>query len=235
MNLLKGWLFPPCCYICHKALASDEGCCVECIQGITPVTQGCHLCGSALDKALRPGPCGQCLSSPPAHVETAHLFFYEGAVRDALLAWKIEHDDAALLWLLELATPKLRECFSAKDLLLPIPMPLARMRKSGQHHAADLCRMIASITGCAWDWRLLRRMGQQQRQSSLSGTARRKNMRKAFQVDRDYLATLHGHEMRIWVVDDIRTTGATLHHASRALRGLKKPVHAFSVARTPVK
>jgi len=43
--------------------------------------------------------------------------------------------------------PELRTLIGAHDLLLPIPMPLSRMREHGQHHAANLCRWIARETG----------------------------------------------------------------------------------------
>ncbi len=163
------------------------------------------------------------------------LFAYKGGVREALLRWKLGGDDAAIRWLLNVAENRLTELFKPEDLLLPVPMPLSRMRKSGQHHAADLCRMIAQVTGSTWDWRILRRRGVQVRQSALSGVARRKNLRKSFHVDGDYLESVglrKGMTGKLWVVDDIVTTGATLHHAAKALRPLKQPVYAFSLART---
>jgi len=115
-------------------------------------------------------------------------------------------------------------------MLLPVPMPLKRMRQAGQHHAADLCRHIARITGCRWEWRLLRRTGEQARQSSLRSSARRRNLRGAFTVDMDIWNGL-AVRGKIWVVDDIYTTGSTLRFASRALAGLQQPVSAFSLSR----
>jgi len=152
-----------------------------------------------------------------------------------MLRWKLGSDDAAVRWLIGVAENRLTELFKPEDMLLPVPMPLSRMRKSGQHHAADLCRMIAQVTGSTWDWRILRRRGQQARQSELSGVARRKNLRKSFYVDEDYLKLIRldkGITGKVWVVDDIVTTGTTLDYAAKALRPLKHPVHAFSLART---
>lgn len=186
-------------------------------------------------QSLAPGPCGRCLSTPPAQVNTVSLFAYKGGVREALLHWKLGSDDAAVRWLLSVADNRLTEIFKPEDLLLPVPMPLSRMRRSGQHHAADLCRMIAQLTGSTWDWRILRRRGTPVRQSALSGVARRKNLRKSFYVDEDYLESIRlktGVAGKVWIVDDIVTTGATLHHAAKALRPLKQPVYAFSLART---
>lgn len=236
VNQCRRKLFPPGCLFCHQPLQEESHCCQECLETIETLRPSyCCLCGMAMAESIAPGPCGKCLTTPPAQVKTVSLFAYRGGVQEALLRWKLGGDDAAICWLLTVAEKRLTELFKPEDLLLPVPMPLSRMRQSGQHHAADLCRMIARVTGSTWDWRVLRRKGVQQRQSALSGAARRKNLRKSFHVNRDYSESIglkKGVAGKLWVVDDIVTTGATLHHAAKALRPLKKPVYAFSLART---
>jgi len=229
-------LFPPGCFFCHVRL-DKPGCCATCLDGIRPCsTMVCQRCGVALPDDLAPGPCGRCLSSPPFQQQTVNLFDYQGAVRDAILSWKLDGDERAVHWLIETSAARLRDLIQPEDLLLPVPMPLSRMRKSGQHHAADLARMMAEVTGCAWDWQLLRRVGEQERQSALSGVARRKNLRKSFSLNSDHWDKYWKSNQlkgRIWVVDDILTTGATLNYASKALHPLKQPIYALSLARTP--
>jgi len=236
VNQCRRKLFPPSCVFCHQPLQELTHCCRDCFDKIVTLSPlQCRVCGIPLAESLAPGPCGKCLASPPAQVNTVSLFAYKDGVREALLRWKLGSDDAAVHWLLSVAENKLKDVFQPEDLLLPVPMPLTRMRKSGQHHAADLCRVIAEVTGSTWDWRILRRKGEQERQSALSGVARRKNLRKSFHVDRDYLESIRLNESmtgRVWIVDDIVTTGATLHYAARALKPLKQPVYAFSLART---
>lgn len=188
----------------------------------------CLRCGRSLAEDLAPGPCGRCLKRPPPQLETRALYAYAGPVREALLAWKLTGMDAGLIWLLDAAAPRIRQLFGRADLLLPVPMPLPRMRKKGQHHAADLARRLAAISNAQWDWRLLKRVGEQPRQSSLSGHARRQNLRHAFALDR---ARIPPACQRVWIIDDIATTGSTLYHAARAAKGLGKPVLAFTLAR----
>jgi len=239
VNRLSGLLFPPVCLFCHKPMPDDAGCCAACLADIAiwPHTI-CSRCGSELPAAMAPGPCGRCLNKPPAQAQTHSLYAYHGSVRDAILDWKLQGHDAAVRWLVRQAMPGLRVQLGPHDLLLPVPMPLSRMRTSGQHHAANLCRWIACGAGCAWDWRLLRRIGEQPRQSALSGQARRKNLRKAFALADDYRPRWQSLAEQIdvvWIVDDILTTGSTLHYASRASLKLGKPVHVLSLARTSPK
>ena len=181
---------------------------------------------------LAPGPCGRCLTDAPAQCETSSLYVYRGAVREAILGWKLNGDDAALGWLIQAASDRLQDKIEKDDLLLPVPMPLSRMRRQGRHHAAELCRLMAAQVGCAWDWRVLRRVGQQARQSSLSAKERRRNLRWAFSLNMAQWTGLEKRLGNIWLIDDIITTGSTVHFAAKALRKTGLDVHVLSLART---
>jgi len=167
----------------------------------------------------------------PFQQSTQSLFAYQGAVRDAVLAWKLQGHDAALHWLMKAASQRLKRCLDSEDLLLPVPMPLSRMRVQGRHHTADLAAWLAQEVGCTWDWRILRRQGEQVRQSSLSEKQRQKNLRKAFTLDQDYWRENKQHYRRIWVIDDIITTGATVHCAAKVARALLGEIHVLSFSR----
>ena len=225
-------VFPPVCLFCQSPLAAQDRCCASCLKHIHvwPHTV-CARCGDVLPEEMVPGPCGRCLQQSPAQRETHSLYEYSGPVREAILEWKLHGHEAGVCWLLAAAIPRISEYIATDDLLLPVPMPLSRMRRSGQHHAANMCRWLAQAVDCGWDWRVLRRVGEQPRQSSLAGSARRKNLRKAFALSTDYAPHLQDVST-IWIVDDILTTGTTLHYAARAIRKLKKPVRVLSLART---
>ncbi len=234
-------VFPAACSICKKALeisygAKEQvGCCATCLQHIKVLSSHiCKHCGIPMQASLAPGPCGRCLNKAPPQQQTSSLYVYEGAVREALLAWKLQGDSSGISWLLHSAEAKLQQIFTPDDLLIPVPMPISRMRRSGLHHSANLCQNIAAISGCQSDWQILRRTGNDTRQSALKGRARQNNLCKAFTLSDDYLIRLEAHSMkgRIWVVDDILTTGATLRHACQTMRRTKRPVFAFSLART---
>ncbi len=241
VNGLGDLLFPPVCLFCKHALSRgtrDDGglCCPLCLPEIRVWSHHtCLRCGTELPESMVPGPCGACLTHPPAQQQTHSVYEYHGPVRDALLEWKLQGHDAAIRWLLKAAMPSLAELIEKDAVLLPVPMPLSRMRKHGQHHAANMCRWLADDLGCAWDWRLLRRMGEQPRQSALSGSARRKNLRKAFGLAADYeqrWMAISPEPASVWIVDDILTTGSTLHFAAKVSLKLGVAVNVLSLART---
>jgi len=236
VNQLRDLLFPPSCLFCHTPMPAGNGCCTSCLENIEIWPHStCSRCGIPLPAEMQPGPCGRCLQKPPAQCHTCSLYCYHGAVRDAILEWKLQAHDAAVRWLVDAAAPTIREKIDEHSLLLPVPMPLSRMRKHGQHHAANLCKWLADDTGCIRDWHLLRRIGEQPRQSALSGQARRKNLRKAFALADDYgprWQDLADQVTSVWIVDDILTTGSTLHFAASASLKPGVPINVLSLART---
>lgn len=229
---LRNQLFPPACLFCLQPLRLN-GCCESCLKQIYPFPSStCDGCGAVLPQALAPGPCGQCLKVPAVQKKTVSLYLYQDVVRDAVLAWKLRGQESGVRWLLQAAQTRMKQIVSSKDLVLPVPMPLSRMRLRGRHHGADLARMMAESVGCAWDWRLLRRIGEQARQSNLTGADRRKNLRKAFMVDMACWQACEPVQGRLWLVDDVITTGSTVHFAAKALRATGMDVHVLSLTRT---
>ncbi|MDX8380923.1 MAG: double zinc ribbon domain-containing protein [Ghiorsea sp.] len=233
-RIIQASLFPEVCPLCTKTIKNSDGCCATCLQNIqTFPIHTCLSCGIPLSASLAPGPCGRCLSHRLPQAQTQHLYVYDGVVRDAILAWKLEGNDVAMKWLLNTAKTQIQNIFSPHDLLLPVPMPLYRMRRSGIHHSADLCKLISCIVGCKVDWQILRRKKDDIRQSSLQGKARQRNLKDAFKLSEEKKDKILSRPNlgKVWVIDDILTTGATLRHACQTVKQLKRPVFAFSFAR----
>ena len=238
LQTIRHQVFPPSCRICKSLVLSGDnqvGCCTTCLSNIYIMPKDtCIHCGVPMPSSFAPGPCGSCLNKVLPQQQTQSLFIYKGAIRKAMLAWKLQGESSSLKWLIHSSSTQLQRIFSDEDILIPVPMPINRMRRSGLHHSSDLCRLLAQVIGAKTDWRLLRRTGQSKRQSSLKGSARQNNFCKAFTLADDYADKLSALQIKgkIWVIDDILTTGATLRHACKAMKRTNQPVFAFSFART---
>lgn len=99
------------------------------------------------------------------------------------------------------------------DLLVPVPLHPRRLRDRGFNQAALLARGIARSWGVPVAPRALHRVRDTPTQTGLGRQARRRNVAGAF---RCRLAT--PIPPRIWLVDDVVTTGSTLEEAARVLR-----------------
>ncbi|HSN85049.1 MAG TPA: phosphoribosyltransferase family protein [Polyangiales bacterium] len=98
------------------------------------------------------------------------------------------------------------------DVVVPVPLHWRRRRARGYDQAALLAKPVARMLGVPVRLRGLRRVRDTQSQVDLSHGERQRNVDGAFAPFR-----LRGAR-RILLVDDVRTTGATLEAASRALK-----------------
>jgi ComF family protein len=108
----------------------------------------------------------------------------------------------------------------AVDLVVPVPLHGARERERGFNQAAALARAM-DLPVCH---ALVRRVATPP-QASLSGVARRSNLRGAFALAR-HAPAVAGR--RVALVDDVLTTGATLSAAAEAL-GAAGPAEIVAV------
>lgn len=99
----------------------------------------------------------------------------------------------------------------AFDALTPVPLHAARLRERGFNQARALCEALSRRTGLpVLD--ALERPRYTRSQTKLGASRREKNVRGAF-VPR---APVRG--LRLVLVDDVRTTGATAKSCAEALR-----------------
>jgi ComF family protein len=113
--------------------------------------------------------------------------------------------------------------------VVPVPLHPRRLRERGFNPAGLLARWIAREQRCRFEAGLLRRLRDTPSQTGLGRRARRANLRGAFAAAPGARAP-----RRVWLVDDVITTGSTLAEAARALRQAgSREVVAICVARTP--
>src|SRR5690606_25479155 len=112
--------------------------------------------------------------------------------------------------------------------LLPVPLHRGRLRRRGYDQALELARPLARALDLPLLPGALRRVRATRPQSELDAAARARNLRGAFAVEAGTPLPAH-----VALVDDVMTTGATLHAAALALRraGVAR-VDAWVCART---
>ncbi len=176
--------------------------------------------------------CGQCLQRPPPLAETRAACLY-GVPLDRLLPrFKFNHDLAGgrlLAQLMAHAFRPLPSRWPQPAALLPIPLHPRRLRQRGYDQALELARPLARALALPLLDAGLTRVRDTAPQSRLDATQRQRNLKGAFRVDR--CAALPAH---VVLVDDVMTTGATLHAAALALQraGVTR-VDAWVCARVP--
>lgn len=170
--------------------------------------------------------CGGCLSAPPAFDATLAAFPYAFPVDRMVHALKYRHRLAVVPFLAD-ALCHLGPA-SGVDVVLPMPLHVKRLRERGFNQAVELARPLARLQGLPIELVQVLRVLNVAPQMSLSWRERQSNMRGVFACARRF------DHLHVLVVDDVMTTGASLHALAAVLKkqGASK-VTNLVVARTP--
>jgi len=215
-------LLPQDCLLC-QASSGASLLCADCARELPANTSACPRCAA-------PGPCatecGACLADPPHYDASRAAFVYAYPV-DALIQALKYGGQLALAGLF--ARELQRRIVGAReaDLIVPLPLHPQRLAERGFNQAAEIAKVLSRRCGIRMDARLARRVRHTAPQTGLPWRERATNMRHAFACDRDLAG------LRIAVVDDVMTTGATLDEFARTLkRSGAARVENWVIART---
>ena len=169
-----------------------------------------------------------CRRRPPPLQEVRAACLYSAPVDRLLPRFKF-HDDLAAGRLLSQLMAEAFAGLPSPDALIAVPLHTGRLRSRGYDQALELARPLARALRVPLLTGVLERTRATAPQSERAAAARRRNVRRAFAVRRD--AAVPAHAV---LVDDVMTTGATLHSAADALlRAGASRVDAWVCARVP--
>lgn len=211
-------LLPQRCLVCGT---SGAQLCARC-RGRLPVLEPplCARCGAPTVWPVRR--CRECAGRRLAFATARSAVAYDDAVRRLVAGWKERGlrglgDDAAALVAERLVRPDV-------TLVTFVPADGDRRLARGHHPAERLAAALAEHWGLPCT-PLLERAGRSRRQRGLTLAERRRNVADAFRPVRPVSPA-------VLLIDDVYTSGATVHAAASALRaGGARTVEVATFAR----
>jgi ComF family protein len=217
-------LFPPRCEVCGSFLGVGaertglrKAFCDSCLEKFVSIEGPiCPICGVPFSSQGPDHYCETCLRRPPAYDCIRALYRYEGPVSAAVHAYKFRKT-IRLAGVLGRAMGRYAARWlghSPEYLTVPVPLYPGRLRKRGFNQSALLARQVARAASTGLDLYTFRRVRDTPAQSRLGKRARRRNVRGAF------LATdpARFDGKTVVLVDDVATTGSTLHECAVVLK-----------------
>ena len=202
-------------YVFAKAPSSPI--CEQCSKKLEEVTgEICEKCGrpfSALDPQFRENNlCVDCVrwnERDSALMKNRSLYVYNDFLQEVIAKWKYRGDAE----LVKLFTEQLQKCAKQfqVDLVVPIPLSEERLYERSFNQAKLLAEQLP--------YPLLEALTRPESSSKQSKKSRKErlNTEERFQMVPSFLYDLQNKS--VLLIDDIYTTGATLHAAADVLKG----------------
>jgi len=227
-------LFPPTCWVDRAALEAPRGLSEDVRVRIAQLAaqEYCTRCGLTTGPFAmndKKNPRGRCAERLAGISRTARV----GTFSEPLIAlvhrlkfarsWEVAGVLAPFLYQAILRVSEQTE--TPVDYLVPVPLHWRRRAWRGFNQAEELARETGRLSG----WRVrkpLKRVRMTGAQAKIAEpTVRAENVKGAFVCRMDgTLAKKH-----VWLVDDVTTTGATLHAAALAIRKLPREMQPASI------
>lgn len=215
-NSILELIFPSQCFGCKK-----EGAflCGECKKDLRQIPPSCFVCGKlkpGFKKIVAGRTCESCRKKSKIYAYLSP-FSYAGIFSDLVHGLKyrrITSLDATLAELLAEYLSKFAVEFPKNSVIIPIPMHKSRLRVRGFNQSELIARRLGGLINLGVENRILQKSKKTAPQVGLSGEKRRNNIVGSFSIAN--LALIKGKN--IVLVDDVKTTGATLEEAARVLK-----------------
>lgn len=225
-SLVARLLWPPACAACDAL--GEEPFCAPCAETLLPAEAGCPICGAAVDEALgqalRPRRCVHCRARAPPFAGARSPYLHGGALAEAI--HRLKYGGRS-----ELARP-LGVLFAAcepprAEAVCHLPLHRSRLRARGYDQAFLLAVQAGRRFGLPVV-PLLVRIRDTRAQVGLDRPRRAANLAFAFRASR------RTKGLRVCLIDDVLTTGATAADGARALLlAGARSVEVRTLARAP--
>ena len=235
-------VYPRRCEMCETLLEAGRpgagrwlcDICLEALPRIVPPF--CNVCGEPYEGEVTDSfRCGNC-ADLKLHFDFAiSAYRADGPVRELVPRLKYNHRldlRGALAALLKEALDDPRLAGTDGWRIVPVPLHSARARERQFNQAWELSRQLSKLTGWPAE-EALARVRATTAQAALSRHQRIENLRKAFALKKSVAKTDALRGQKVFLVDDVLTTGSTTSECARVLKrdsGVEKVV-VITVAR----
>ena len=221
LSYILDFIFPNKCFSCDS-LIKKLYLCDKCHLNFIDRSQLCRTCMRQANYI-----CSVCNFNPPAYDYLYSALIYDDIAKEILHKFKYQ-DQLYIRFLLSKIIGNICESFIENiDIIIFVPMHRFKLIKRKYNQSALIAKDIAKnykkvfLTDC------IIKNKNNIAQVKLTGDARRNNMQRSFVFNKKYANYIKGKN--ILIIDDIFTTGSTLHHCAKTLEGCKT-IYAASFA-----
>lgn len=226
-------IFPNQCLSCKELIGQEGAFCIRCWNKLQFISDPkCKICSHPFafkvdDEML----CGKCLKDKPAYDKIISVFRYNDVIKRIIGDFKYRDATYLSKKTAKIIFDRYRKEIDKCDLITPVPLHKNRLRKRKFNQAVLLAKEISRLSGKELLYNGVIRIKNTQPQVELKKRQREKNLKAAFAINNKFKDEIV--EKRVFLIDDVMTTGATLENCSKVLKKSgAKMVVALVIAKT---
>lgn len=216
MKILQKYLthlFPARCILCGNKGVENRDLCAACYVELPRNSPRCYRCANDFDAPhSQTRICPKCLADSPAFDETLAPFVHHRAIRYLIIQLKFHNHYPSARLLGGLLADYVKQTAELPDCIIPVPLHKNRYRERGFNQSIEIARVVAKNLSVPLDLNSCQRHRDTAHQVGLRGDERNDNMKNAFSISPDFRAK------HVALVDDVMTTGSTVHELAAALK-----------------
>lgn len=214
-------LYPPRCPFCGKIVKRQTGggasaqVCSVCRKALPFVSEPrCMKCGKPVSHAEQEY-CMDCQKNVYAYDEGRSLLLHRGNVSRAVYQFKYHNKRSYAPVFAEMMAEQYADWVKRKQIteLIPVPLHASRKRSRGYNQAELLAEELGKRWGLPVRKNVVFRIKKTKRQKELNDRERAQNLKNAFGVSAKW-----SPGKSVLIIDDIYTTGSTIHHLAKILK-----------------
>jgi competence protein ComFC len=218
LGAVSSLLYPPVCTICLASIGADEYLCDDCHAKTTRIAPPfCATCSEPFSGAISgPFTCANCSHRRLYFKAAVAVYRSRGIVRRVVHDFKYGHQrhlrHLVAQWLCAaLDDERLRG--RKFEVIVPVPLHPARERERGFNQATLLAELLGERLSTPIKL-ALERVRYTTTQTAFDRSERMENLHGAFRLRRK----IDVQGLRVLLIDDVLTTGATLSECARVLK-----------------
>lgn len=213
LNIIQDSLLPPTCILCSGKGFNRLDICHDCYMQLPWALHQCPRCAAPLPETSPINLiCGECLHQAPAFDSTMAVFKHQHAIRYMVtqLKFNAQYKHARLLG--TLLSDALKTQVDRPQAIVPMPLHPNRFRERGFNQSIEIARIISKNLRIPLLLNHCTRHRDTLHQTLLTRAERQKNVHNSFKLINPIPFS------HIAILDDVMTTGSTLHELALVLK-----------------
>ncbi len=215
-----------CSEVCHSSYQTLI--CEPCLSDLPVITASCTVCSTTLSIKDTANVCGSCLKTRPFYQKSIIPLEYTFPTTELIKQLKYNNKLLYSEILSKILLDRIKQNNDTfPECIIPVPLHPVRLMKRGFNQSALIAKTISKELNIPVDLKSCRRIKNTLQQTGFSKSQRKKNIRNAFSVRKNFSAK------HVAILDDVVTTGSTVNELAKVLQQAgAETIEIWACART---